>query len=192
MSETTDTPLFDEDITVEDIIAEASGAQYHTILEAWREILKNADTDRKARITPMWAGKICAKYPQIAFSDMPDFNELFFHKIDRLAEIVDMEIDSDPECLNCASAEEDVTLNSHHYLNILVNWQKLFLVWELEWDCTVYEAAMELGAISETHRMFFGDTGLTGLLDQIGYTFSEENQMYLTEELEDLKNSWEG
>ncbi len=39
--------------------------------------------------------------------------------------------------------------------------------------------------------MFFGDTGLTGLLDQINFEFDETAQKLLMAELEELKANWE-
>lgn len=192
--ETAEAPSFDvnAELTVPDILGGGDAPSYHTVLQMWDEILKSADLDAQAKVTPMWANKVCSAYTQVRFEDMPDFNQTFFHKIELLVEILRLEIDSDEECLKHTTPAEDVEHNSIHYLNIIVNWQKMFLAWELDWDCTHPDAAIELAAISEVHRMFFGDVGLTGLLDQIGFSFTEDHQAYLTNELEELKKSWEG
>ena len=82
--------------------------------------------------------------------------------------------------------------NSHHYLNVLLNWQKAILTWELDWDCTSPDAAVDLAALVEVHKMFFDGTGISSLLDQIKFEFTEEHQALLAEELAALKDSWEG
>ncbi len=195
----TDTPdtietfeLGEEQLTIEDIIQEAATAAYRPILELWREILKPAATERDEKITPQWAHKIISKYPHINYDDMPDYRDLFYTRLQVFNDIVLAEIETDDECLRHTSAEEDVEHNSHHYLNILVNWQKALLSWELEWDCTHEDAAIDVAATTEIARMFFDSTGIAALLDQINFQFTEESQAYLTAELEELKNSWAG
>jgi len=178
------------DLTVEDILAEADTAPYHTILEVWREVLKPAAAERTVKIAPQWANRICSTYREVSFRDIPAFRDSYFDKIDELKEILDVEINSDVECFNMTSAEEDVELNSHHYLNLLIEWQKALLEWELEWDCTHPDAATDLAAISEVHRMFFDPTGLTSLLDNIQFEVTDADRDLLTTELETLRSSW--
>lgn len=185
MTDTT-MPEFD---TVEDILEQANNVQYHTILEVWREVLKPAQTERLKQITPQWANRICNGYREMNFDDMPAFRDRYFGKIGELEDILLGEIESDDECLNVTSPEEDVEANSHHYLNVLTNWQKLFLTWELEWSCDDPVASVELAAISEVHRMFFDQNGLTSLLDQIKFQFTDDDRYLLAAELEDLRTA---
>lgn len=104
----TDNVLDKDDLTVDDIIAEANNAGYHTILEVWREVLRPAASEQTKRITPQWATRVIGTYHGITYADMPAFRELYFGKILHLAGILDDEIASDDECLNLTSAEEDV------------------------------------------------------------------------------------
>jgi hypothetical protein len=180
------------ELTVEDILSEANEVAYHTVLELWREVLKPATREASSKITPQWANRVCSSYRELTFADMPAFRDTYFEKITVLAEVLDVEIGSDDECLNMNSAEEDVERNGHHYLNLLVDWQRSFLQWELDWDCTDPNAAVLLAVIAEVHRMFFDSTGLTSLLDSINFEVSDADRDMLAAALEELRNSQEG
>jgi hypothetical protein len=179
-------------LTVEDILAEADSTPYHTILEVWNEVLKPAVAERAVKITPQWANRITSSYREIDFRDVPAFRDAYFDKIEELAGILREEIEADPECLNLSSPEEDIEFNSGRYMNLLVNWQKTFLLWELNWDVAADWAATELAAIAEVHRMFFDSTGLTSLLDNIKFEVTDSDRDMLTAELEDLRAAQEG
>jgi hypothetical protein len=80
-----------EDLTVQDILDEAGYEEpgaYHTILEIWREVLRPAEEERSAKITPQWANRICTAYQQMTFADMPAFRDTYFDKIEQLTEIL--------------------------------------------------------------------------------------------------------
>lgn len=186
----TDTTIPD-DLTVQDILDEANAVGYHTILEVWREILKPAEGELAKKIAPQWANRIVATYQGVGFADVADFRDLYFSKIIELARILDLEIEGDDECLKFTTAEEDVKFNSHHYINVLTDWQKTFLTWELDWDTTHPDAAIELAAISEVHKMFFEQTGILGLLEQIKFEFTDADRDALAAALEDLRASRE-
>ena len=190
MPENTD--ITEDELTVQDILDGANEAAYHTILEVWREIMRPAESERGKPITPQWANRICSTYREINFKDMPAFKEAYFDRIDELRNILDNEIASDDECLNQITAAEDVEYNSAHYLNVLIDWQKAFLYWEIAWDCTNQFAAVDLAAISEVHRMMFSDTGITSLLDQINFQFTEADQEMLAETLRSIQASAQG
>lgn len=182
-----DTDITTENLTVQDILDEANQVQYHAILEIWREVLKTGKTERHNKITPQWANRICSSYREINFADMPRFKDSYFDKIEELATILDIEIESDDECLNVISAEEDVLNNGSHYMGLLIEWQKAFLMWELAWNCEDGWAPAELAAISEVHRMFFDTQGLTALLDQIQFQVTDSDRELLAGILQELK-----
>lgn len=161
--------------------------EYHTILEIWKAVLSPARTEREQRINPGWANKICQNYHQIAFADVRKVHESYFGKILQLLEILELEIDGDEDCLKPDEAAEDAEVNAHHYKNLILNWQSAILMWELLWDCTDEDAAVEIAAISEVQRMFFGEIGLVGYLDQINFQFTEDDQAMLGEALEELR-----
>jgi cyclopropane fatty-acyl-phospholipid synthase-like methyltransferase len=182
----------ESELTVEDILSEADEAPYHTILEIWREVLKPAIAEANKKITPQWAQRITSSYRELTFKDMDLFRDDYFARIGNLATILDVEIATDDECLNLVSPEEDVQHNGRHYLNLLVDWQKQFMQWELDWECTDPYAAIELASIAEVHRMFFDSNGLTNLLDQINFEVSDADREMLTAALEELRVSAEG
>ncbi len=170
-------------LTVEDILSEANEAAYHTILELWRGILAPAEAEKKRRITPQWANRIVSTFTGVDFSDMPAYRDLYFDRLKVLADILDVEIASDDECLKHFTAEEDVEHNGRHYINVLITWQKQFMQWELEWEVTSPEAAIDLATLSEVHKMFFDSNGVTNLLDQIKFVFTDADRELLAEEL---------
>ena len=182
----------EDTLTVEDILSEAAEAEYHTVLELWREVLKPASQQLNSDVTPQWANRITSSYREINFRDMIAYRDTYFGLINLLLDVLTFEINSDDECLNMNGPEEDVEHNSHHYLNLLIEWQKLFLSWELDWDCTDEKAAVQLAAISEAHRMFFDQTGLTALLENIQFQITDEDTALMAAALEELRGPKEG
>lgn len=182
----TDNLLDKDDLTVADIIADANEAPYHTILHVWREVLKPAAAESRKKITPQWATKIVARYSGITYADMPRFRDLYFGSILALAEILEAEIDGDDECLKHATAEEDVEHNTTHYLNVLISWQLQFMQWEIDWEPTSPDAAVQIAALGEVHQMFFGPEALTALLDQINFQFTDDDRELMSSALQSL------
>lgn len=174
--------------TVEDLVADAAAnVGYHSILEIWREVLVPSFEERKKKITPQWANRIVTTYNGLTFGDMHHFRDRYFDKIAELFAILAVEIEADTECLNVVTPEEDVETNSFRYINVLTNWQKAFLQWEIDWSAAASDAAVELAAISEVHRMFFDQNGLTALLDQIKFEFTDSDRDVLAAELNDMR-----
>lgn len=176
------------DLTVEDIVGEAAGASYHTILELWQRILLPLRTERTRRISPQWSNRIVSAYAGMGFAEMAEFRDRYFDKLEQMLQILEASIEEDDEALKQTTAEEDVEHNTARYVQILVDWQKALLLWELEWTSDDPHAAPELAAISEVHKMLFAQEGLTALLDRINLQFTEEDRDRLSMELEDLKN----
>lgn len=160
---------------------------FHPILQVWREVLSNARGELTAKVTPSWANKVVSSYQGVEYANMVDYRDSFFTKLIQLLDILEMEIDSDPDCLSYITPEEDVEHNSHHYRNLLMQWQLALLQWELDWETTSPNAATEIAAISEVHKIFFGPTGITQYLDNIKFEFDEQDQAELAEALQQLK-----
>lgn len=180
-------PETEQQLTIDDILNEQQEVAYHSLLEVWREVLRPAVTEQAKKITPQWANRICSSYREVFFHDIPAFRDRYFAHILELAAILNLEIAEDFECLNVTSPEEDLELNSERYMNVLINWQRAFLQWELDWNTEDPHAAVELAAISETHKMFFDQTGLITLLDQINFTLTEADQEMLAQALQGLR-----
>lgn len=178
------------ELTVDDILDQAP--EFHPILRVWQEILDASKKVRQERITPQWALRVVTTHADMHFQDMTDYRDLYYQSIDELAEALKVEIETDDECLKYATPEEDAENNTFHYLNVIIAWQKIILTWELEWDVDAPDAPVQLAVISEVHKMFFGEVGLTSLLDQINFEFTEDSQDLLRAELEELKENWTG
>jgi hypothetical protein len=160
---------------------------FHPVLEVWREVLKPATELAAEKVTPQWASRMVATYTGLKHGDMNELRDRYYAKIAELAAILDFEIATDENCLVYTTPEEDVAENSHHYKSLLLNWQLAFLAWELAWDCADPHAVVELAAISEVHKMFFSETGLTQFLDNIRFEYTEADRDDLTAALNELR-----
>jgi hypothetical protein len=176
----------------QDQLDELEKTLFRPILHIWREVLKPATSERKERPTPQWATRIIFAYRDVGYGDMYAFRDLYYDRIAQLAKILDEEIESDQECLTYATPAEDAVENVQHYKRLLVAWQLAILQWELDWDCLHADAAIDLAAISEVHKMFFDQTGLTSYLENIQFDFTDADKMELAQALEDLKEKVTG
>jgi hypothetical protein len=176
----------DEDVKNLEAMGVTAGdvPEFHPILEVWREVLKPAHEQATEHITPQWALRTVSQHAGMTFADMPKFQELYFTKLLELMEILDEEIKTDDDCLTYRTPEEDAQHNSQHYRNLLLDWQIRFLDWEMDWDTSSPTAHVEIAAISEIHKLFFGDTGMTQFLDNIQFQFPEQDQAALAEALQ--------
>lgn len=190
----TDQPVESIELSTQDeedlamLMADGKEPEFHPVLEVWREVLANGPELAKEKVTPQWASKIVATYAGVSFADMEEVQASYFDKIGELANILDIEIASDKDCLTYRTSAEDAENNSLHYKNLLKDWQLTFMQWELDWNCLSSLAAVELAAISEVHKMFFGPTGLTAYLDNIKFEFTEDDSNLLAEALTELRD----
>jgi len=172
------------------LLGDASEAKYNPVLRIWQEILSKKNRDHGARITIPWATAICGKYEGMTYGLMPAFVQKYFELMAHLVEVLDFEIASDDECLNQHTVDDDLEHNGVHYLNLLTNWQKSLLAYELGWDCTAPDAAAHIAALGEISSFFFGEIGLTGHLGAISFEFTEADQADLAEALRDFQEAW--
>jgi hypothetical protein len=156
---------------------------FHPVLEVWREVLKPAAAEADKKVTPQWASRITSSYREVNFADMDYVRDSYFAKIGELARILELEIATDDDALSYATPEEDAAENAFHYKNLLLQWQLAVLSWEMDWSCNHEHAGAELAAISEVHKMFFGDQGLTAFLENIRFEFTDDDQQQLADAL---------
>lgn len=166
---------------------EGEGPSYHPLLQVWDEILKPAAKEAEGPVTPQWASRMIQSYSEVSFSDMGELHSRFYKKIEELHDILRFEISTDDEALNRTDLETDREENREHYLNLLLNWQKAVLQWELDWDFADPFAGVELAAISEVHKMFFSEQGLVAFLENIQFEYDEGDAQMLTDALEEMK-----
>lgn len=163
---------------------------YRPVLKTWQVLLTEAvTTESTQRVTAGWATRITAMYKELLYKDMEKFRDEFFEKIRTLLRALVEEIESDNECLKVEDQAADVAENSVHYKNLIFRWQSAILGWEQGWHCTDEDSHIEIATISEVHRMFFGEQGITSHLDGIGFHFTEDDQKALAAHLESLKEA---
>lgn len=164
---------------------------YHTVLEAWRAVLRPALTLRTTeKVSPQYATKMIQSYPELTYVLTEEVRVRYYEKLVVLMKILDDVIDSDDECLNQATAVEDVAENSEHYRQLILDWNLQFLKWELEWSCGDDDAAIEIAALAEAHKMFFGDRGLLPHLESIQFQYTEADQQALADALNAYRDEY--
>ncbi len=184
-----------EELTEQDIadleILNGEPPQYHTILEVWREVLQWAPGEAEKKVQAGWAAKMTQTYQQLKIQDMNTFRDLYFGKIVQLYNILLDEISTDKECLSYTDPKDDTTENAVHYKNLLLLWQTSILQWEIDWDCADENAHIEIAAIAEAQKIFFGENGIANHLSSVGFEYTEADQAVLTEALEELRGTGE-
>ena len=180
-------------VEIPDDISELDGPseRYHPILEVWQQVLKPIETERFKRITPQWANRIVSSYADMTFRDMAAYRDHYYVRLRELRDILQEEIDTDGECLNVTSVEEDRVENRFHYINVLSDWQTRFLLWEMAWNPSNEDAAIDLVAMAEIHRMFFDEKGLVSILDQIDMEFTDDDRQHLADALAETRDAYE-
>jgi hypothetical protein len=167
--------------------AEPEAGPYHTILEVWQTILAPARDQIGAAITPQWANRMVQTYPQVTYADTPALADMYYERIGVLADILASQILGDSEALKVLDAAEDLETNHIHYLQVIVDWQKQFLQWELDWRPDRSDAAIDIASLSEVHKMFFDQTGLLSLLEQINFEFTDGDRDMLAIILQEMR-----
>jgi hypothetical protein len=173
-----------------DGVSGADEPQFHTVLEVWREVLRPVSKEKHARITPAWANRITSSYRELDFADMRAFQEIYYDLHLELLGIVHAEIATDSDCLSYTTPEEDAAENAGHYRQVLIDWQTSILRRELAWECDSETAAVELAAISEIHKFYFGapnQQGLTAYLENIKLEYTEADQLELRRALDEVR-----
>lgn len=177
-----------------DGVSGADEPQFHTVLEVWREVLAPVSAEKHARITPAWANRITSSYRELDFADMRAFQEIYYDLHIELLGLVHAEIATDPDCLSYTTPEEDAAENAAHYKQLLIDWQKVILRRELEWECDSPTAAVELAAISEVHKFYFGapgQQGITAYLENIKLEYGDEDQVEMRVALDEVRAEFE-
>lgn len=186
MTETT------EQITLEELYKDAMTGTYRPVLALWSGILSEVDNPKFNKIDIGWAHRMVERHSQIKFSDLPELNSNFRSKLVVLRDALEEVIKENPDHLTVENQQEDAEKNTALYFDLLKKWQIQLLNWELAWDPMDPNAAIEIAAISDTHTMIFGHTGITSLLDAIGYITTDAQQQELVDALGDVMNGTEG
>lgn len=159
--------------------------QPRTLLEVWKELLANIDTERDNKIPLPIAQRIVSTWPQLTFGDVTTYMSLYYEYLDQMRQVVLEEIISDPDALE--NVEDDATENWDHYRSILFGWHKLAVEWQHDWSTDDSDAAVNMAAIIDAHGFFLSQTGLVAHLQEIKFEFGPEDQEALQKDLTEFE-----
>ena len=162
----------------------------HTLLEMWREILSNIDTQERLKIPMAVAGRIIRNYPQMKMQEVPEYWKRYYTLLSELRDILNVEISSDPKCLS--RVDDDMEANRHHYLNLIATWQVAIRAWEDDWEITAEDSHLWYAAIGDTINFVFGERGMMQQLPTLGFVYDDDAALEIEEIVSDLAENKEG
>lgn len=159
-----------------DLQAMLDEAPPRTLLETWDKLLESAATVREERIAPDVAVKIVQSWPELKYSDLPAYNELFFSHVEEAHRILKEEIAKNDNCL--LNVDNDAEENGDIYRELIFLWQKHFLEVSHEWDPASVDAAVALAAMGRAQSFLFEPgRGLINHLDHLkGFEFGDADR----------------
>ena len=168
-----------ETVTIEDAVENTQAepeapARKRTLLELWWEVLQNVPTERKKSIGMSDAVRLLGHHSFLKLEDLSLYHELYFNFLQEGLEALQAVIEDDPECLE--AGEDDAELNRAHYLNVLINWTKIFKLAEEGWDSSSFAAPAMLAAYIDAAAFLIGQQGLIAHLAEIEFPFDETDQ----------------
>lgn len=192
MSETeNDYQLTAKDIADLKLLGDTDGdAPKRTLLEVWREVLSNIEDSRDTRVGPAAANRIIGSWPKMTYGDIPHYHARYHDLLLEMRDILHAEIDAHPDALE--NIDDDAEDNRDRYINLLFEWQKKVIDWELAWDPADPNAAAELAAIADATAFYLGGMGLVDHLTQIKFVFDEDAQAEMVQRLEAYRKEASG
>lgn len=164
-------------------------APFNPILRIYREIIGNVHLESVRRVTIPWANRMLGLYHGLTYADMPALAAAYFDRWGQVEAILDAVIESDDQCLDVTTPEEDLEHNAHHYKTLLLEWQKALVLWEMNWDPAAPTAAVEVAANGELYNQLFGEVGIIRFLDNIKFpeVFTDDDRELMRVELEEFR-----
>lgn len=145
----------------------------HTLLESWQALLGVIELAMAEKPDPRMGIRVLGHHPYLKMSEVLDYHLRYHELLLQIRDVLAFEIESDAECLG--RLDDDGKENHHHYLNLLINWQRLVHEWELEWDCGLSDAGITAAAIQDVASFVLGEQGMVAHLEQIDFRFTEED-----------------
>lgn len=163
--------------------------EYHAILEVWKAYLDPAEGATETPPSMDWVGIIMANWAHVLkdFSQLKAVQKHYFRIILDAKAVLDDVVESDPDCYDVSTAAEDAERNKDHYRHMLLQWQKVLLVEQANWDIDDPESAEIFVALGEVQNQLLGKQGLANLLGVISLPWTEEEQEELTQELHEFR-----
>ena len=146
-----------------------------TVLETWLKVLGTADIgDDEPKVSMQFASHLIRSYPELKFRDLKAVDARFREKLLDFRDILQAEVDGEPAALK--RMDTDAVDNRHLYLNAILSWQQSTVEWELNWDPSDVNAAIEFAACAEAHRFALSPMGLLAHLEVIGLEFGPDDE----------------
>jgi hypothetical protein len=168
---------------------EPTGKAVRTLLEVWRELLSSIEIVKGYKVGPAEASKVLRNWPSLKVQELTRYHELFYDYMTSVRNILTLEIESDPQCLQ--NVDDDGIDNSAHYLNLILQWQLQMDQWSYEWDCDAEDAHVRMASLAEAQAFVFGPEGMAQHLDHIDFDFSEEDSNMVADALVAAKEARE-
>lgn len=147
----------------------------HSLLEVWRALLSNIESQEAEKISSQQAFKLLQAYPFLKMQELPQYSWGFYSCLKMYRDILDEEIATDPECFKHNEPADDAEYNRHHYLNLLVQWQKLAKSWQDDWNAADNDSHIWLASYADSQNFIMGEKGIVTLLDQIPFSYTEDD-----------------
>lgn len=171
---------------------EAEEAGYRSVLELWQYMFNGSEADEAKPMGMNWSVHLMTTWHHlIKFSDLQAVKDNFFRIIKDVKRVLDEAVDSDPDSLLVANAEEDADRNKDLYRQIMFDWQRALLVEESEWDFEAPDATVKIVALGEVQQRLIGRDGMNRYLSAINFPFTQEDNYAMEKELQEFRESLE-
>ena len=151
---------------------EAAEAPEHALLKVWLMVLGNVEEALETRLSMAAVNNIVRTWPQIKVQEAMQYHRCYHEQLLKMRSILEAIVATDEECLD-RIGEDDVQENRDLYLELLTEWQRQLVRWEVQWDPNDDDAHVVLAASLTVAEFFFGSQGLVHHLDLRGFVLSD-------------------
>ena len=152
---------------------ESEEAEKHTLLEVWQHLLASIENAAAEKITMQDAARVTGNYPQLKIQDLAAYYQVYYAALTGMRDILQAEIDTDKDCFK--RLDDDAEKNRHHYLNLLVSWQRQIREWEDVWECTDDDAHVVMAALADAASFVLGSKGMVAHLESISFQMTPDD-----------------
>ena len=178
--------LTDEDLAAIQASLEEGNGLKRSVLEVWFELFSNVPKVAAERVTPGLAMNIVSTWPKISIQETPRYHAIYHEYLGSAALALEYVLGNDEHKAKAFSRtnEDDCELNGPLYEEILLEWQKLVMAWEAEWDATDSEAHIIAAVIADVHKFILSASGIVEHLSSINFRYTDEKKAEHAVELE--------
>lgn len=145
----------------------------HTLLKVWQDVLSNGVKLSSDKASMAEAVRLVSMYDFLEFHDVETHRAMFYRFIEDARLIIDNIIEENPDALK--NVEDDATENRELYLDVILQWSKLFYEAEQAFDSDSSNAAAAASSYLDAQAFLLGGKGLIQHLETIGFEYDEED-----------------